>query len=191
MSRIRRIGASGRTGRSFGPARTSRPTARSTAGTFRPSSRRRSRPDRGEGRRPSGAGGFTLVETLVALFVIVVGMLPLLGLLLNSRHLDLQARAQAAAYNVGRNELETLRAQSYVNRTAVSGATFPIPSSITSEFPTQNLSGSYSIINRTDLGDSTHLIQQIVVSVTWQNAAANGPTSSVRLDTLVAQGAAQ
>jgi prepilin-type N-terminal cleavage/methylation domain-containing protein len=145
-------------------------------------------------RRPcqTGAGGFTLVETLVTLFIIGIGMLPLLDLLLRARHLDLQTRAQAAAYNVARDELETLRSLSYANRTPISGATFVIPSSISSEFPTLNLNGSYSIINRTDLGDSKHGMQQIAVSVTWQNAAAaSGSTSSLCLDTLVAQGAAR
>lgn len=143
-------------------------------------------------RRRKGRGGFSLIELVVAMFVIVVGVMPIVALLLSSRWLDGQAQVQAAAYEVARQEMETLRSQTPANRLATTQTTFTIPTAVTALHPQQAMAGDYSIARISTMGDATHAVQQIAVRVAWTNGAGwGGPGSSVRLDTYVTQGAGQ
>lgn len=136
--------------------------------------------------------GSTLIEVIVALFVIVIGVLPITALLLSSRSLDEQAQVQAAAYQAARQELETLRSQALANRPATARTTFPIPAAIAALHTRQAMIGDYSIATVPSLGDGTHPVQQIVVRVSWTSGTGGGgAASSVRLDSLIAQGAGQ
>lgn len=140
------------------------------------------------GRGP--CGGFTLVEVMAALFVIVIGVLPVVGVLLSSRGLDRQAQIQAAAYLAARRQVELLRTQPFAGRPSVTQAAFTLPASLTAEFPDVRLTGDYSVVAVPTLGDATHAVQQLVVRVRWTRRDAPGVTSAVRLDTLTTQGAA-
>ncbi len=143
-------------------------------------------------RRPgSRRSGFTLIETMMAMFVVVVGLLPMLGLFLSARALDQQAQAQAAAYSVARQEVESLAAQKFANRPVSTGA-FAVPDAIVAQFPGLNMTGSYVITTVSGYGGAAYPVQQIAAQVQWANNV--GPThgagaalSSVRVDTLITQ----
>lgn len=140
-------------------------------------------------RRPR-TQGFTLIEIALAMFVIVIGMLPILSLLLASRRLDAQAQVKAAAYHAAWDTLETLRVQSLADRPATTYTAFTLPSSVTQAYPAEGLTGSYSVVAVAGLGDTKHVVQQIAVSVSWKNATAAGTViSSERVSTYVTQGA--
>jgi len=106
--------------------------------------------------------GFTLAEVAVSMLMVVVGILPVITLMLLARHVDNQARIQAAAYNIARQEIDTLKAQSWSNRVAVSQSSFAIPTSITNEFPNQSMQGDYNI---TTVSNTFPATQQISVRV--------------------------
>jgi len=140
-------------------------------------------------RRPHRQG-FTLIEISIALFVIVIGILPIISLLLSSRKLDEQAQVKAVAYHAAWDTLETLRAQSLADRPTTANTAFTLPAAVTQAYPAENLTGSYSIASVASLGDTRHPVQQIAVSVSWQNASASGTvTSSERISSYVTEGA--
>jgi type II secretory pathway pseudopilin PulG len=131
--------------------------------------------------------GFTLVETALAIVLIVVAIVPIFSLFLASRTLDMQAKIQAAAYDVARQQLETLRAQSFTNRLAVSSASFTIPAPIAAQYPNYSLTGDYNIVN---YNGSFPVQQQIVVRVRWTRPGQSSTVKSqIVLNTLIAQGA--
>ena len=129
--------------------------------------------------------GFALLDILVALFVLVVLMLPCCELLIGGRRLEQQAEIQALAYQVARQELENLRTLKYGNRTVTTSTPFAIPPSALTQFPQQNLAGTYSISSYGAYASPP--VQQIVVQVTWNRYGADTATSSVQVDTLDAQ----
>lgn len=140
-------------------------------------------------RGSSLSRGTALIEVIVAIFVIGVGMLPMLGLFLGARALDQQAQAQAAAYNVARQEMEVLAGQKFANRPASAG-TFTIPAAVQAQFPSLNMIGRYAITNVSSYGGAAYPVQQVAVEVRWTNNAASGQNaavSSVRVDTLITQ----
>ncbi len=147
---------------------------------------------RGRDRRRRQTGA-VLIEVMAAFFVVVVGMLPMLGLFLASRSLDQQAQAQAAAYGVARQEVEILAGQKYSNR-PVSTGTFTVPASILAQFPGMSMTGRYAITSVSSYGGAKYPVQQVVVEVRWANntntntaSSTNGAYSSVRVDTLITQ----
>src|ERR1041385_6438856 len=91
--------------------------------------------------------GFTLVDIMAALFVIVVGVLSSYTLLVGGRRLSGQSQIQTAAYQVARQELEDVKAYKLGNRAVTAGTPFTIPDTILAQFPNQSFSGSYSISN--------------------------------------------
>lgn len=126
------------------------------------------------------------------MFVIVVGILPIISLLLASRRLDQQAQVRAVAYHAAWDTLETLRAQTPADRPSTTYTAFALPSSVTQAYPAEGLTGSYSVASVAGLGDARHSVQQIAVSISWRNASAAGTvTSSERISTYVTQGAGQ
>ena len=140
------------------------------------------------GRRRQQA--FTLIEVSISMLLVVVGILPLIALLLLARHVDDQAKIQAAAYNIARQEIDTIKAQSWSDRKVGSTTSFSIPTSISSEFPNQSLSGTYSIVSS---NATFPAVEQIIVRVAWTNSssASGSPGSSITVDTLAAQGAGE
>jgi type II secretory pathway pseudopilin PulG len=132
--------------------------------------------------------GFTLVEVAISMLMFVVGVLPIIVLMVLARRVDNQAKIQAAAYNIARQEIDTLRAQSWGNRSPVTQASFTIPTSVTNEFPNQTMTGDYNVVTN---NATFPAVQQIAVRVRWYRAdsASYNQVSSIVLDTLTAQGA--
>lgn len=147
----------------------------------------------GQRRRGAARGGFTLIEAIISLAVIVL-ILPMIALMLVGRTLDQQAEVQAVAFNVARQELETLRALNYLDRPSDgTPRSFPIPTAVQMQFPnysysgaTANFTGTYAV-----LPGAISNTQEIRVTVSWIRSGATGITSSVTLDTLNAKGAGE
>ena len=129
--------------------------------------------------------GFTMVDIMIAFFVVTVGVLVCYTLFVGGRRLSSQAQVQTAAYQVAREQLENVRTLKSGNRKVTTSTAFTIPSSVKSLFPNEQLTGSYSIAS---YGSYTSPpLQQICVKVNWKRTDVPGSiTSSVQLDTLVA-----
>ncbi len=138
-------------------------------------------------------GGFTLIETIISLAVIVL-ILPMITLMLVGRKLDQQAEVQAVALNVARQELEDLRTLNYSDRPSDgTPRSFPMPTAVQTQFPnysysgaTANFTGTYMV-----LPGSISNTQEIRVTVSWLRSGTTSITSSITLDTLNAQGAGE
>ena len=133
------------------------------------------------------SGGFTIIETVAALFTLVVGIVPMVTLLLASRTLNQQAQLQAVAYSLGRQEMEALKAPSYGNRVAASQVSFAIPANITTQYPNAAFAGDYTLRTYSPAGQIP-AEQQIIVRVRWNNPVSEQAKSSIELDTISAQG---
>lgn len=135
--------------------------------------------------------GITVVETLISVFLVLLGILLGLSLYSASGLINRQASVRTVAYSVARQQLEQLRTYAASNRTAVSNASFPITDAILNNFPNGSkglhMTGSYTISPVT--GSTSR--QQITVKVTWRNASspntATAPTSTVSISAIVAQ----
>jgi len=130
--------------------------------------------------------GQTLVEVLVALFILSVGVLPMFSLMLQSSQVSRQAHLQSAAYSVARQEMESLRATNFDarvgNGTDPVVGTFDIPSEVQSQYPQAKMKGDYVVAPLSDT------LQQMTIQVSWQNPTARyQQTTSVRLDTMIAK----
>ena len=145
-------------------------------------------------RRRRRGDAFTLVELVFALMVLAVGMVPVLCMLIVSQRVSQQAQIQRIAYNVARNQLERVTAESFTNCSAavsncntVSETSFPIPASLTGNIPHGvTMTGTYAVA-----ATSSATVRQVSVLVRWSSALGNsstaGPASEVRLSTLVTQ----
>lgn len=127
-----------------------------------------------------------MLDIVASFFVTVVLMLSACSLLIGSRRLMQQSQVQSAAYEAARQELENIRLLKYDNRIATTSASFTIPSNITSEFPNQKMTGSYSI--KTYGAATSPPMEQIVVKVSWKRLGVYSATTSfVQLDGLDVQ----
>lgn len=111
--------------------------------------------------------GSLLLEVLFAIFALVVCILPVVSLMLGSAKLNREAQIQAVAYQVARQELETVKAQSYANRVDTTKASFTIPAGLTANFSNEiSMAGTYSIVNYSPYTNPP--VQQITVQVMWK-----------------------
>jgi len=137
-------------------------------------------------RQRRNAAGLSLIEVVVALFVLSVGILPVVSMTLDCSRTMKQAHLRTAAYTAARQELEDLRATNFDSRTTSSvgniTGTFVLPDSVQAQFPRANATGQYVIAPLSDT------LQQITVQVAWYNPASSyKQVSRVRLDTLIAK----
>jgi hypothetical protein len=129
-----------------------------------------------------------LVDVILALYVVVIALLPITALLISARYLDRQAQLNAVATNAAELEIEALRAQSFANTKAETTGTFIIPPALLTTFPNVSMSGSFMVTSVSGLGDSGHGVLQVAVLVTWNRPDLHSKVSSVRLDSYIAQG---
>lgn len=132
--------------------------------------------------------GSLLLEVQVALFIIVLCLLPTIGVMIYSRKLNRQAQIQTVAYQAARQEMASLQAQAYANRNLVTSGTFAIPANLAGNFSTEiAMAGTYSIA--TYSAYTTPPVQQLTVEVTWKrmDTTASNVYSSVELSQLAAQ----
>ena len=128
-----------------------------------------------------------LLELMFALFAITVCIMPSVTMMITARKINRQAQIQSVAYQIAQQQLETLRAQTYGNRSVVSQAAFAIPPTLTSNFSSEvAMSGSYSISSYSPFTKPP--VQEITVKVTWKrmNTTSSG-YSVVELSALCAQ----
>jgi len=140
----------------------------------------------GNDKRRRNTMGMTLIEIVVAMFVLSVGILPTITLTLDCSRTMKQAHLRTAAYAAARQELEDLRAMSFDSRATTSTGnvtgTFALPTSVQEQFPQAKIQGQYVIAPLSDT------LQQITIQVAWYNPAASyNQVSRVRLDTMVAK----
>ncbi|MCU0316293.1 MAG: hypothetical protein MUC92_06845 [Fimbriimonadaceae bacterium] len=134
-------------------------------------------------------GGFTLLETVIGLFVTLMGVLTFASLMLLSNKIALQNKLRAIGYQIAREKVETFQDVSF-EALAIGTGDLPIPETLLDQLPTNSklkyqILADYSITQMPD-----PLLKKIVVRVRWMNAMSGTGTptanSEIRLVRILA-----
>jgi Tfp pilus assembly protein PilV len=115
-------------------------------------------------------GGFTLLETAVALVVMMIGGLGIAAVFAYAIKNNTGARDRAAAIAVAQQEVERLRNLRF-NDAALTATGTPVPATV------QSAGRSYTLSTR--ITDTTATVKTIQVTVTPQNSSDPWALSSV------------
>ncbi len=132
--------------------------------------------------------GFTLLETVMSMYILLVGVLVFSGMAVFSNKVALQAKTRSAAYQVARQQMETLKSTSFDRLFEVSDTTFDIPQEVIDALPGKT-NTKYEVQGMYNVTDISPTMKQANVRIRWRNAAAVegqvAPWSEVRLGTLL------
>ncbi len=127
---------------------------------------------RGDKQRRRHSNGFTLVEIIVAMSLILLGILSVGAVTSYSANVARQAEARSLALMIGRQAMEQIVSISQGNRRSVTDEAIEIPADLKAQFSGKsnatNMEALYSI--RPVAGSKN--LQNILVTVRWVNAAS-------------------
>ncbi len=145
--------------------------------------------NRGPRGRTRGRRGFSMLEILVGLFLLVTSLMSVLALSTAATKMSMQASARAVASQIARHKLDEVSIMSQSNRNLGTDMTFEIPDDAKMMFPggvsTSRIVGVYSVSKI----DGSPFLQKIDVTVRWRNMSGSlgrNPMSSVTLSRIVA-----
>lgn len=137
------------------------------------------------------AKGFTLLESVVAIFMVMMGVCTFGSLAVLSRQLSIQTQFRNAALSFARQELEVVSTASYSKLTPGSRVTLAVPSDILATLPVAE-AASYKLAAEyiVEPGPSP-TVRQVTVHVWWRNklnskGANTAAISELRLSQFVA-----
>lgn len=134
--------------------------------------------------------GVMLLETTVAMFTLLMGVLTFAGMAVFAQKVGLQAQIRTAAYQVANQQIETLRTSSFENLQLVGETPFVVPSSLIESLPGRTNS-KYEVGGSYRVESMSSTVKKVSVRVRWRNASTpegqSAPWSEVRLATLVAR----
>lgn len=134
--------------------------------------------------------GFTLIESTVALFVFVAGVMTTVGAMSVSELVGRQAQVRSIAHGLARQKIEELKALDFDSRSVVANEPFEISDKVMEgarQAQAQlELQGTYTVA-----AVGTGSLHQITVRVLWRNGSSkdfgNQPWSEVILSTLASR----
>lgn len=135
------------------------------------------------GQRMLRRRGITLIEVMIALFMVVALSVSIFGLMGSAMRTSSRTDAKTVAMWVAEQQIARLRATSNGARATGANQPFTIDSAISDQFAKidgLHLSGTYSI---NDVAGNPNL-QQITVRVTWRSEG--GKSSQVELTSMLA-----
>ncbi len=145
--------------------------------------------NRGPNGPTRGRRGFSLLEILVGLFLLVTSLMSVLALSTAATKMSMQASARAVASQIARHKLDEVSIMSQSNRNLGTDMSFEIPDDAKMMFPggvsTSRIVGVYSVSRV----DGSPFLQKIDVTVRWRNMSGTmgrNPMSSVTLSRIVA-----
>lgn len=133
---------------------------------------------------------FTLLETTMAMYVTLVGVLTFACMAVFANKVGMQAKIRSGAYQVANQQLDVLRTTSFDNLQAMSEVEFIVPDEFVASLPGGS-NTKYQVAGTYTIADLSNTGKQISVRVRWRSAATpegqTPPWSEVRLTTLFAK----
>lgn len=123
---------------------------------------------RRKNQTPNNQSGFSLLETTIALVVMMVGALACSSLFVFSLQNNVGGSERALAMAVAQQQLEMLRSVTYEDTTLTAGTT-----SATVRSGERNYTVQKTIVDLTNLNNSAKNLKRITITVTPQTAGAN------------------
>ena len=119
-------------------------------------------------KTPNAESGFTLIETSIALLVMMVGALACTSLFVFSLQNNVGGGERALAMAVAQQQLEQLRSVNYEDSTLNAGTT-----TSTVRSGERNYTVQRTIVDETNAGGGARQLKQITITVTPQTAGAD------------------
>jgi len=117
---------------------------------------------------PNNQSGFTLVETSIALVVMMVGALACTSLFVFSLQNNVGGGERALAMAVAQQQLEMIRSVTYEDATLTAGTT-----TATVRSGERNYTVETTIVDELNLNNTPKNLKRITITVTPQTAGAN------------------
>ncbi|MBL8067530.1 MAG: hypothetical protein JNM28_03700 [Armatimonadetes bacterium] len=141
-------------------------------------------------RSPTKIRAFTLLETTMAMYITLVGVLTFAGMAVFANKVGMQAKIRSGAYQIANQQLEVLRTTSFDNLAVQNATAFTVPSEFTSSLPGANNS-KYQVAGTYTIEDFSTTAKQVSVRIQWRSAATpegqTAPWSEVRLTSILAK----
>ena len=123
---------------------------------------------RRKNQTPNNQSGFTLVETSIALVVMMVGALACTSLFVFSLQNNVGGGERALAMAVAQQQLEMIRSVTYEDATLTAGTT-----TATVRSGERNYTVETTIVDELNLNNTPKNLKRITITVTPQTAGAN------------------
>lgn len=135
--------------------------------------------------------GFTLLETAMSMYILLVGVLCFCGMAVFANKVGLQSQLRGGATGLASNQLEVLRSASFDNLSTSTEKTFDIPAEFIAQLPGAT-NGKYQFEGKYSVDGLTSTTKKLNVIVRWRNASTHEgatvkPWSQVRLSTIVSK----
>jgi len=122
------------------------------------------------------------------MYIMLMGVLVFSGMAVFSNKIALQAKMRSSAYQVARQQLDTLKSTNFDRLNPVSDTSFDIPSDVVAALP-GNSNSKYEVQGIYNVVSTTGTLKQANVRIKWRNASTPegkvAPWSEVRLGTIL------
>ena len=131
-----------------------------------------------------------LLESVVSMYVLLIGVLVFCGLTVFAKKVGLQAEFRGAAYQIANQQVEAVRSTSFDNLKTVTDLPFDIPQAVIDSMPGKS-NAKYDMQGLYSVSAVNNTVRQISVRVQWRNASTpegrTAPWSNIELTTMVAK----
>ncbi|MCA0359711.1 MAG: hypothetical protein LCH41_01520 [Armatimonadetes bacterium] len=132
--------------------------------------------------------GFTLLESTIALYTLLMGVLTFASMAVLANKVGLQSKIRTNAYQVANQQLESIASTSFENLTVRPETSFDIPGSVITSLP-GGRNTKYEVQGLYQVQEVNTTMKRISTRVRWRNATTpegrTAPWSEVRLATVV------
>lgn len=132
--------------------------------------------------------GFTLLETCVSMYLLLIGVLVFAGMAVFANKIGLQAKLRTSAYQIARQQVEALKSTNFDNLVSVAETPFDIPEEVIRGLPGGD-NAKYEVTGAYKVEDRNSSTKTVTVRIKWRNASSPegriAPWSEVRLATIL------
>jgi len=122
------------------------------------------------------------------MYIMLMGVLVFSGMAVFSNKIALQAKMRSSAYQVARQQLDTMKSTNFDRLNPIADTVFDIPADVIASLP-GNTNSKYQVQGLYNVVSTTSTLKQANVRIRWRNASTPegkiAPWSEVRLGTIL------